>query len=202
MNITGQTIIKHFNKAFILNYNYLLKWGVNDEDLLHEVYEKLYLKFSKDGFILEPKHNIEKKLLEYTKTAIRNTYLTKKKQKSTNPKFKLKLSEHLEEVEEELQIRKDIDEDTKTYQQQLEFFTKNIFQYLKTNYPDYKIYIFKTYYLSNPKNKKINYKTLALRTNYSVSTVCNIIQEIKRDLKKNLLTYIVENQTKSFFKTK
>ena len=193
INVTGNSIIQIYNNVFIKNYNYLLKWSNNDEDLLLDVYYKIHLKLQRDGF-LNVNNTIEKKLLDYIKTAIRNTFLTSKTQQKTKTTNKINFNLVQSEVEDKLQYQYELQKDSELYQKQLEFFTKYIFQYLKSNYPDYKIYIFKTYYLSNPKNKKINYSVLAQRTNYSISTVSNIIVAIKKDLKQNLLPYIIKQE--------
>lgn len=182
--LSGKTLIDTYDRIFTNNYN-KLKYAVSDnqEDLLHQVYIKNRKRFENNN-VFTATTNVENQLLNYISLSIHNHNKTVKKQESVINKLELDNEAEIKLLRNEKQ-----EHDEKIYEKQLQFLIQELFKYVERNYSQAEFYIFRVYYLYDEKNK-MTYKRLSEITGYSMSTVCNIIKTIKKDVKKNLINDI------------
>jgi len=195
--MSGQTIQGIFNEVFAENYQELVIFARNDEDLVHDTYEKILKRFTAKPntddkrfsdnvqFTGNTTTEIRKKLFYYTKTAIFNTFRTNERLK----KFTVQPDDFISEVERVLTTNDILEQDNLDYEHQLEFITEKLFEYIKLKYKETDAYVFRVYFIYD-KDNKITYKQLSVITGFSISKCCGIIQTIKADLRLNLINYI------------
>lgn len=167
------------NKFFIHQYGWLHNYCTllnknNADEILHETFIKLSKRMKKP---------FTGNITGYTIISLNNTMKSLLKNNNIND-----IEQHQKELEHFLQDR-DVDNvDRINYLENIQYLSKNIFNYLEKYYSEKDVYIFKIYFL----NKKMTYKKVRTITDYSESTISNTIKVIKKDLKKNLIKYIDE----------
>lgn len=172
-----------YNQVYIDNYDYLVDWAYNDSDRTHDCYLKVLNKAT--GFTATTLTAIQNKLLIYLKTAIYNQRMTEKRLQKNN----VQLEDNGYETEAKLRLEDNYNDDNETEIQQLEYYTKKLFEYIKPRYTEQENYVFRCYYLYD-EHKRLTYKELSKVTGYSISKCCNIIQKMRTDIRDNLNTYI------------
>jgi hypothetical protein len=175
-----------YNTIFTNNYGTLLKFAAYDADRVHDCFIKVYQRLREITFTAHTETEMQTQLITYTKTAIYNTWKTEKRlEKNTVIPEECK-----NELEYKLLEEEAMNEDNMNHQQQLQYISEKLFEYIKFKYLKDWTYVFVTYYLYDSQNKKITYAELSKITGFSISKCCNIIKSIKQDLKDNLIQYV------------
>jgi len=175
-----------YDNVFTDNYNKLLKFCKNDEDRLQQIYIDVRQRLEVKPFTASTLTEIPQQLVKYVKTSLHNHW----KETERLKKKYIVPQDCIQELEDKLMLDNEIDEDNNDKQQQLEYISQRLFEYIKLNYNTEYSYVFVTYYLYDANNKKITYNQLSSITGYSISKCCKIIKTIKQDLKLNLINYI------------
>lgn len=181
MIVSANTTI--YNDMVAMQYNRFLHFAKEDSDRVHTSYLKVLDRINNQPFTAHTTQELVQKLIIYVKTTIFNDFKTS--YSSSKPKVGIN-----HQAEEVLQNSLKDAENQEEFNNQVQFATQKLFEYLKKNYPEDQQYVFRVYYLYDEKGKKITYKQLSKITGYSVSKCCNIIQKVKTDIKENLETYI------------
>ena len=177
---------KHLDKFFTEQYNYLQAftnvvsngYTVDTSDVLHDAYQKVARRISNAHLIAN--------LTGYTMIVIRNTLYSRAKKKINKPHLDVSCYSNQEEVEVMLSEIEENDFDKLNYYNEIEWISREIFNYLKINYTEREQYIFRCYYL----NEKMTYNKLSTMSGFSVGYCAELIKLIKKDLKENLIKYI------------
>lgn len=183
--MTGLTKIEEFNEFFIKEYKYLLGFAKsinnkNDyESLLHNCYIKCHQRIKLNGYSGSTYMN-------FMRVTLMNTYKTN--YRDTKYTVNLESNDYIDEVEDMLLIKEEYEEQMKNYNDDITFLNTCAFEYVNKYFNEKENMVFKTYYIL--KHKHLNYKQLALATNYSITSVSNIIKKIKKELRINLMCYI------------
>lgn len=177
-----------YNTIFVNNYDKLLKFCVYNEDRLQDTYVDIHDRLNRITFTAHTSTLLESKLIAYTKTCLFNDWKTDERLKKKN----IAPEDCNFELEEKLLKEQNLNDDNLNHQQQLEYVSQKLFEYIKKNYGVEYEYVFVTYYLYDANNRKITYAQLSKITGYSISKCCKIIQTIKDDLRLNLINYINE----------
>lgn len=182
--MTGNTI-QDYNLFFTDNYDYLLGFAKsinvrNDyESLLHNVYLKCAKRIILSGYSGST-------FLNFTRVSIMNTFKTNYRDKRHF--LELDVPEITNEAEEQLLSEEQYLEEKQQKQLEMSYINTQAFDYVNKYFNAKENMIFKTYYVL--KHKHLNYKQLAEATGYSITSVSNIIKNIKKSLRENLITYI------------
>lgn len=174
-----------YNNVFVSNYSNLVDFAQGDIDRVHNCYIKVLENITAKPFTGYTTTGIDTKLIVFTKTAIYNRWKTEmrlKKNTVTPDDCEFELEETLLEAQQ-------LNEDNRTHEEQLEYITLKLFEYIKKHFTESEVYLFTVYYLYD-KDRRITYEQLSKITGYSVSKCCIIIQKIKSELRKNLIPYI------------
>ncbi len=185
---TGTTCIKvkEFDNFFVTNYTYLLGFTKsidvrNDyENLLHDVYIKLRNRITLSGYSGTT-------YLNFTRVTIMNTYKTLYRDKKRTIEYGS--NDHSDEIENQLQQEYDYQEQHNTNDMRMSYINTSIYEYVDRYFTPKENAIFKTYYCL--KHKRLNYKQLSKATGYSITSVSNTINRMKKNIRENLKTYIL-----------
>jgi RNA polymerase sigma factor (sigma-70 family) len=184
--------IREFDQFFCNNYKYLIGFSksinpqADYESLTHDLYLRARNRIADNGFSGDT-------FLNYTRVGLMNLYkshyrTTKKHQliDIENPDY-YNLTEEVLAMKEYQDIQQEEQNQTNTY------LTSNVYEYLDRYATPKEQYIFKTYYLL--KHHHINYKQLSEITGYSITSVSNIIKRLKKQLRRDLNSYIINGLT-------
>ena len=174
---------KIYDDVFVHNYKQLLNFAKQNEDRVHSSYIKVLERITSRGFTAHTETELKRKLNIYCKTAIMNDFKTEMitKKKELEVDYEAEKMLQTIHVDEEIELME---------MNQMRYEVQMLFEYLKKNYDESNCYVFRCYYLYDSRGKKITYKQLSDITGYSISKCCGIIQDIKADLRHNLIPYI------------
>jgi len=178
---------KEFDKFFETEYDYLLSFAKSIdpkapyEDLLHDCYGKIKDRIVANGFTGDT-------FLNFTRVTLMNTYKSNYRLLQKRPQVPYHDLNFKYKIENTLQTEREQIEQEEQRQNSIEYLNTMIYCYIDEKYNEKERFVFKTYYLLKPK--KLNYRTLAEATGYSITTVSNIIKKMKKDLRQNLIPYI------------
>ena len=184
-SLSGDTLITAYNKIYADNYKHFIAYAKQDSDAVNQQYLKIRARFETLDFTGTTIQNIYDKIYAYIKLSIYNTYLTKKRLERDI----LSPDTCHNEMEQVLQREQSYTEDNLSHEQQLEYVTRMLFEYIKQKYPETHNYVFRCYYLYD-KDKRITYQQLSQITGFSISKCCQIIKTMKADIRNNLINYI------------
>lgn len=175
--------VREFDKFVSLNYGKLstsaeqVCWNDPDyQDILQNNLIKVRERISRSGFT-------SSNFFGFVWMGISNDFKTKKKKESR------KIFHDVEDrniQEDLLTILEGDNHDSQKYYDDLELFTKSLFNYIEINYPKKKATLFKTYYLTNANT----YQKLAEQSGLSEKYIKDCISSMKKDLRLNLLNFI------------
>lgn len=187
--MTGCTITKtqEFDMFFSENYNYLLGFGklINSkqdyESLLHDTYLKCRKRIDLSGFTGST-------FLNFVRMSMSNLKTDNYRKTKNYVIIDIEDTDFQDEIDSRLLKDADYLEQRKNYDNEMSYLNTMAFEYVDKYFTAKENMVFKTYFIL--KNKQLNYKQLAEATNYSITTVSNIIMKIKKELRENLITYI------------
>jgi hypothetical protein len=175
-----------FNTWYQSTYPKLLNYSQRNripQDVVNDSYLKVIEKIDKTGFVGDT-------FMTYCKMSITNMHINNLKKNKyhhvdvSDINF-LKTIEHklLEDHEDML--------DSVQYQEDLLYFSKNLFKYIETrDYSDEWKFIFRSYFLSEGR---FTYRKLTMVTGYNKNLCTKVITTMKRDIKDNLTNWIKDN---------
>lgn len=181
--MSGHTIID-LDTFFNLNYANLQVYCRDKkipEDNVHEIYIKLKSNIYPTGMTV-----IEYN--QYIKKSLYNLMLDEKKSLRYKSTLQLPYSRELNlEIEENLQRQNNYDEDTKRYNQEIEWLSKMLFRFIQLKgFNEYELYIFKSYYLV----PKMTYRKLNEKTGISTDKIQLTIRKFKFEIKNNFINWL------------
>lgn len=176
--------VNNFNAWYALNYNKIIKWANRNKisiDTVHDSYLKIVERITKVGYTGTA-------FTTYVKLSAKNFHINEVKKDNNIYFVDYEDRDWRITVEGVLQEFDEVNNDNTLYQNQLMFFSKNLFDYLESqNYSCEEMFVFKTYYLS--KNR-FTYKMLTNITGINKNRCTKIITTMKADIKNNLMDYI------------
>ena len=179
--------VQEFDRFFVDNYNYLLTFTKSIDpkndygSLLHTVYIRCRERIEKAGFS-------NTGYLNYTRCSLMNHYKTEFKKQKQKTNVNIDDPIYYQTIETTLQDQDYVDQQEKRVEGELSYIIAGLYEYLDKYYDSKHVFVFKTYYLL--KHKHLNYKQLSDATGYSITAVSLIIKKIKKDLRKNLITFL------------
>jgi RNA polymerase sigma factor (sigma-70 family) len=180
--------VNEFNQFYKKNYNYLVSFSKsidprNDyESLAHDAYIRCQDRILSNGYEGE-------NFLNYTRVAIMNLYKSNYRKNKKLSKVDIEDPAFFSYIEDILQGKEDQQiRDDEKYHRDI-YLTTMVYEYLEKYCLPKEVFIFKTYYLL--KHRHLNYKQLAEATNYSLTTVSNVIKKVKKQLRYNIKSYII-----------
>lgn len=206
---TGTTGARYFDDFLQKNYNTIRTDSQricrNDkdfEDIFHNNLIKIRERIIASGFTATKYVTLEKSLYGYCWMSITNDYKLLKKREGKKRVIQILNDSEYSNVENGItqdDVNRFVDEhDKQLYYSQLEVLTKYVFKFLEDFYPIKQQYLFKRYLLTVKYN---TYQKAVDETGYSLSFVKNTIVSIKKDLKLNLINYIVNDQQPECWKS-
>lgn len=95
------------------------------------------------------------------------------------------------EVELALRLQQEMNDDDLLYQEEIQYHCERIFRFVDVRHSPKAAHLFKSYY----KEPKCTYSKLSKRTGYHFSYCQQTISEIKKDIKRNYLVWLNEQET-------
>lgn len=186
--VTGHTKeIQAFNQFFENNYRYLRNFCKSIdpkhhyEDTLHQCYLKAHDKIDKCGYDGDD-------FLNYFRVIIMNTFKGNYTQEKKYSFIDIEDPNFIPYIDNILLYNEDQeDQETELHHRNI-YINSVIFEFLDKYCTQKEVFIFKSYFLLH--HKKLTYKKLAEITGYSLNSVANIIKRIKKQLRKDLVSYI------------
>ena len=179
--------VQEFDQFFKSNYKYLCGFSrsidvKNDyESLLHDSYLRCRDRIAKNGYQ-------GKDYLNYTMVTIMNLYKTQYTQSRNYQKIEFENPDYQSNIEYQLQLKESQEQQEQELYYRAIFLNTMVFEYLDRYCTPREIFIFKTYFLL--KHKRLNYEQLSQATNLSVKTVSTTIKKVKKELQRNIISYI------------
>lgn len=179
--------ILSFNQFFSDNYKYLKDFcksinpAHNYEDTLHHCYLKAYDKISRTGYDGDD-------YLNYFRVILMNNYKGDYKKERKYQMINISDPDFISYIDNRLLFLEEQDEQDQQLYNRNVFINSIIFDYLDKYCSQKEIFIFKSYFLLH--HKKLTYKKLAEITGYSLNSVANIIKKIKKQLRRDIISYI------------
>ena len=179
--------VREFDEFFVKEYDYLVQFSRSIdpqsqyEDLLHDCYLRCKDRITVNGYS-------GLTFMNFMRVTIMNTYKSNYRLQQKRPQIHFDNENYYATIETNLQIKRDQEQQEMEYQSQVSFINTMLYGYIDENFDERDRFVFKTYFLL--RNKKMNYKTLAEVSGFSITTVSNIIKRMKQDIKMNLENYI------------
>jgi len=189
--------LKEFDQFFVREYRYLMGFtkSINPahdyESTLHDVYLRLRDRIEINGFQGND-------YLNYTRCALMNFYKSHYRNQKNKIIVDIEDPDFYNNIEQTL-LQNQIQVDQEAEQQHINSYLNTmIYEYVEQNFKPKEIFVFKTYFLL--KHKRLNYKTLAETTGFSITSVSNIIKRMKKSIKSDLSLYITSGYTENLNK--
>jgi RNA polymerase sigma factor (sigma-70 family) len=179
--------VKLFDEFYVENYKYLLGFSksinpkADYESLTHDVYLRARTRIEENGYSGET-------FMNFIRVALMNLYKSQYRNEKNKIIIDIDDEDYYQCIEESLSIKEEQEEQEREKQHQTEYITAMIYEYLDKYYSQKDIFVFKTYY--QLRHRYLNYKQLAIACDMSITSVSNKIKTIKKDLKRNLVSYI------------
>jgi len=182
---------KEFDEFFKENYKYLNEFSKsinpkNDyKSLVHDVYLRTRTRINEHGY---DGHDY----LNFTRVALMNLFKSNYRSEKKKTMINIENEDYYQTIEQILLQKEEQNEQENDRQNLNVYLTTMVYDYIDHYYNQKEVFIFRTYYLL--KHKHLNYKQLAEATGYSITSVSNIIKKMKKDLRQNLKSYILNGQ--------
>jgi RNA polymerase sigma factor (sigma-70 family) len=184
-----------FNEFFIKEYQYLMGFSksINPqsdyESLLHDCYLRCRDRIEINGYE-------GTNYMNFMRVTIMNTFKSNYRNLKKRQIIDIENQNYYNTIEDILLQKEEQQEQEIEAIHQNEYLTTMIYEYVDNFYNQKENYIFKTYFIL--KHRHLNYKQLAQATGYSITSVSNVIKRIKKDLRKNIYSYIITGYTESY----
>lgn len=193
ITLSGDTLLKKIDCIFQFEYDRLLKFTPHkgDYEILNDCYVKIHNAIERGlKFTAHTSTVIINKLKGYINRTVYSLTVNKSEKLINGKKDRLILIEGYDKnLEEKFTFLGACEDDD--YEDQIAFLTEKAFKFVKERYNKLDFELFKIYYLYQDENgKRLTYPKLKNLLDMKYDTVKNIIGNIKKDLRSNLINYI------------
>lgn len=179
--------LQDFNCWYNQNYKKIMTWAINnriDADTVHDSYIKVNERITKLGYTGST-------YMTYIKRSIQNLNINNKLKKKYNH-IDIDNTDFKNTIEKKLMDTDDFHKDDQLYQEQLMYFSKNLFKYIDSqSYDDEWKFVFKSYFLASGR---FTYHKLTEVTGINKNKCTEIITTMKSDIRDNLINYIKKTE--------
>jgi hypothetical protein len=192
--MTGHTTeILYFNQWINENYNGLKKYCRRyniDEDYLNDAFLKVHERILKSGYTTC-------QFMTYIKTTINNLKINEHKKQNGKFYVEIKDDDYINTIEEKLIEIENDELQVQIYRDELLQFSKMLFKFImnEKKYDEEWQFVFRCYYIMPGR---ITYNKLTEMTGFNKNKCTLIIQTMKKDIRKEFITWMRNEQRRDY----